>query len=164
MAKEVGVAGTRIRMTVCLAIGIALIAGCSTNRAVKDSTAVLRTEYAKCKTEKDKLLFTLALMDHGVIDYGIPVSKAISIFGDDFQDAGNPGGNTAVILYFARQYYQREDHPTEAPSDPPRLHMSLPVIGWYLVLTYNGSGTVTDYYVSNVRGWNPNHGKNAAGL
>lgn len=111
-------------------------------------------EFAACKTPRDRLAFVIAAIDDGTIDVGAAIEDIRVLFSRDFVDIGAVG--TDGVKWAGYVNFERV---SPQPSNPAGLLPAPKVEGWYLYLTYDRTGRVSDYWLSNVHKGMAQHSK-----
>lgn len=102
--------------------------------------AKLGQYYASLNDWQSKRAFALELIDNEVISRGIPIREIAGIFGDDgHRITGEIDTKCTVSVLFEDQPL-----PTEDASN------AIAFRGWYLRLFSGNTGTIENYYLSNL--------------
>jgi hypothetical protein len=110
----------------------------------KKSISALAMLYRNAKTEAERRSLCLQAIDEKAFFETGPVSTVDEIFGTDFASKlpGKRDGTQPGIVYFADQppVYRTSEGLIEQ-----RGH-----VGWYLVVEYDYSGTIRNYFLTNL--------------
>jgi hypothetical protein len=99
-----------------------------------------KNAYDMAKSDTERRLICLRLIDEGVIAPGLPISHLDIVFGTRFSDdlPKKSGSLSFREVYFSPQP-KHED-----------LLLSTSPVGWYLFVKYNWLGKIENYYLSNI--------------
>lgn len=138
---------TNDMLTVLFMIPIMIVAGCATNATNGDAAAppetkadVFRREYASAKTADERRSLVLQAIDTEVIYRNISIKELKMLFGNAIfvRFEANKDRYGLAKVYFV---------PPVPPPDP-LMHPGLQ--GWYLDISFNMSGYVEYYSLSNL--------------
>jgi hypothetical protein len=120
------------------------LASPSQTQSQKKSASDWATLYRSSKTEEERRATCLQAIDQGAFYRASPVSTVDEIFGTKFASnlPGKQDSHQAGVVYFAEQ------PPARKTSDGSVQQNAY--VGWYLVVEYDDTGTIRNYYLSNL--------------
>jgi hypothetical protein len=121
-----------------------LLASPSQTQNQKNSASDWATLYRSAKTEEERRAICLQAIDQEAFHRASPVSTVDEIFGTKFASSlpSKQNDNQTGVVYFAEQ------PPARKTSDG--LIEQNAYVGWYLVVEYDDTGTIRNYYLSNL--------------
>jgi len=107
----------------------------------------LSIEFTTLKTEKEKIDFSLSLIELGVISVDQNISDVKLIFGKEYVDLGNRG-----IIYFRSTVNDSIITGVKSHLSPSSnsIRPSAITEGWYLIFFYDSNNIIQYYYLSNL--------------
>jgi hypothetical protein len=129
------------RFALCFML-VTAVASHGSGQTAAETTVMneLASQYQRAASEKERMLLCIRAIDQGLVSRGGSIRAFDSLFGThlskDIPARGKSVGKGA--LFFAEQ--------PPSPSDEIAAVMR----GWYLVVEFDSSGVIQNYFLSNL--------------